>query len=385
MKNPKLVDKLEVFRDGERVGTLTRIADGSVFEYADDYRARSGRPIARHLPDGLRVQGVTNLPSFFAGLLPEGVMQDAVVRQYQLSKDDLFSQLAISGYDAVGDITTRVPGGRVPKTVKTPEEAVGLLRALQRTNVLDASPSLSGVQPKLSIGSLIAASRGPQAIVKVEPANYAGILENEHFFMRLAPKAGLRVAKVELGPDCVVVHRFDRIKRPGQPPNQVHVEDSLQLLNRYPLAKYSLDYLEILDIARELGAAKPVFLDLLRLYAYSFVIINGDLHAKNVSFAYTEQAGWSMTPAYDLVCTLPYFLQSDYGRRMALGLDEQFGAFTASDFRRIGEIYGLPALAINSMLTKVSKGVLAGISDIYEGFAVAIRDEIVDRARQIAP
>ncbi len=385
MKNPKFVDELEVFRDGERVGTLTRIGDGCVFEYSDDYRARDGRPIARHLPDGLRVQGVTNLPSFFAGLLPEGVMQDAVVRQYQLSKDDLFSQLAICGYDAVGDITTRVPGGQAPKTVKTPEEAVGLLRAMQISHVLDASPSLSGVQPKLSIGSGIAASRGPQAIVKVEPANYLGILENEHFFMRLSTKAGLRAAKVELVSDCLVVHRFDRIKRPGHPPQQVHVEDSLQLLDRYPLAKYSLDYLEILDVARELGAAKPVFLDLLRLYAYSFVIINGDLHAKNVSFAYSEQAGWSMTPAYDLVCTLPYFLQSDYGRHMALGLDEQFGAFSAADFRRIGEKYGLPAPSINSMLAKVSKGVLTGMSDIYDDFPHTLRDEIAERAREIAP
>lgn len=385
MIDPKPIAELDVLLSREKVATLTRTRDGSTFQYTREHLDSGKGDIALHLPHGLGVSGTTNLPSFFAGLLPEGVMQDAIVRACRLSRDDLFSQLAVAGWDAIGDITVTVPGQPIPSAPRTSKEAVAILSELRTSGILRAAPSVSGAQPKLSIGAAMASNRGKAAIVKVEPEAYPGLIQNEAFFMQYARAAGLRAARVRLEGEGLVIDRFDRIREAGNDARQIHVEDALQVLNSYPLSKYSWDYLEIMDVAVRLGVAKSVLLDLLKLYAYSYVIFNGDLHAKNVSFMFDRESGkWTLTPAYDLVCTLPYFLNFDTGRRMALGLDDQFGAFTANDFRRAGERYRIPGRAVESMLTQISRACF-GIRSKRPPVADSICDEIVARALSIDP
>jgi serine/threonine-protein kinase HipA len=383
LKDPKAVSHLDVFRDRLRVGTLTRTQDGSLFRYTDEFLASETGTIALHLPKnplGVEARGTTNLPAFFAGLLPEGIMQDAVVRAYRLSRDDLFSQLALTGSDAVGDVTVAPPEEEPSARIATPQDAKRAIEELFHGGRPGGWSTVSGVQPKLSIGEAVRMARGRAAIVKLEPPQYPGLLANEAYFMRLARQTGLRTAKVRLETDLLVVERFDRIPRKGFPSSQVHVEDALQVLDRYPLAKYSLDYTEILDAAVRLRVAKAVLLDLLRLYALSYVIGNGDLHAKNVSFAYRPDAGqWRMTSAYDLVCTLPF--ESD--SRMALPLDEQFGAFEPEDFRRVGTRYGVPERAIGSMLRKIAAGTHETIRTVAPPIPAQVEEEILARATRL--
>ena len=386
MTDPKAVHLLEVSRDREPVGTLARTREGSVFRYHDDYLTCDQPAIALHLPkraEGIEARGVTNLPSFFAGLLPEGVMQDAIVHTNRLSRDDLFSQLAVTGYDAIGDVTVRVPGHEPPAGPIKPGEVKALIDALLQGRPGPTSGAVSGAQPKLSIGHAVASTRGTVAIVKIEPDRFPGLLANEVYFMTLARKAGLRAARLKMVGDVLVEQRFDRMKRDGQPPAQTHVEDALQAMDLYPLAKYSLDYLEILDAATRLGVGRAVHLDLLRLYAYSYAIGNGDLHAKNVSFELRNES-WQMTPAYDLVCTLPYFESDAFGRHMALPLDEQYGEFTAADFQRAGARHNLPERAIDSMLRRVGKGVLEGLMETPPPVPSSAADEMRKRAGRFA-
>lgn len=389
MTDPKAVDVLSVLRDGIGVGTISRTGDGAIFRYSTEFLASSQEPIALHLPKdpgGTEARGTTNLPAFFAGLLPEGIVQEAIVRASRLSRDDLFSQLAITGFDAVGDITIRIPGELLRSGLSTPSEVKVALRALLAGHSNLQLSAVSGVQPKLSIGQAVASSRGTVAIVKIEPEQYPGILVNESYFMGLARRAGLRAAEVKLQEETLVVRRFDRVKRKGQPPGQIHVEDALQVMNRYPFAKYSLDYTEIMETAARLEVARAVQLDLLRLYAFSFVIGNGDLHAKNVSFEYQRAARrWLLTPAYDLVCTLPYFASDAFGRHMALPLEEQYGAFVAEDFRKVGARFDLPAKAIDSMLREVVHGVRAGLSESAPPVGAEFVDEILHRASGLDP
>ena len=44
-------------------------------------------------------------PSFFDGLLPEGVMLDALLRSAKIDRDDPFTQLLAVGNDLVGAVT----------------------------------------------------------------------------------------------------------------------------------------------------------------------------------------------------------------------------------------------------------------------------------------
>ena len=73
------VERLDIYRNDERVGSLRRNAEGgSVFEYdAAFFAAHRHLPggIATHLPyakPSIESRGV-NLPTYFAGLLPEGL------------------------------------------------------------------------------------------------------------------------------------------------------------------------------------------------------------------------------------------------------------------------------------------------------------------------
>lgn len=384
LSNPAGIQELEVFKAREAVGKLSRTPGGCLFRYHPAYVQSGAKGIAQHLPctgQDIEVRGATNLPTYFAGLLPEGVLLDAMVRSRRVSRDDLFGILAETAFDAIGDITVLQLGKEMPNGYSSVAEVKVALDQILMGAPSDRIAAISGVQPKLSIGNLVGAMRGKSAIVKIEPAQYPGILKNEAYFMKLAKAAGLTAAEVILEEDALVVTRFDRVRVGRQPSKQLHIEDALQLLDRYPFAKYSLDYFEILAALRQLGSSKAVLLDLFRLYFYSYVIGNGDLHAKNVSFVYNEIAQqWVMSPAYDLLCTLPY----EEEHRMALPLDEQYGQFTRDDFVKAGLAFGVTPKAMESMMNRVVGGVLHGMAAAPPPVQPAIQDMIQRRAESLA-
>lgn len=43
-----------------------------------------------------------SFPSFFEGLLPEGIMLEALLRKYKIDRNDYFAQLIKVGQDLVG-------------------------------------------------------------------------------------------------------------------------------------------------------------------------------------------------------------------------------------------------------------------------------------------
>jgi serine/threonine-protein kinase HipA len=59
----------------------------------------------------LETEGV-NLHTFFAGLLPEGLRFEALVRAAKTSRDDLFSLLLLAGSEAIGDVRVMAIGER---------------------------------------------------------------------------------------------------------------------------------------------------------------------------------------------------------------------------------------------------------------------------------
>ena len=376
MTNPKHVQTLEIHRNRVPVATLTKVPKGCVFRYTDEFLNSTQEAIARHLPkvrDGIETHGLANLPTYFAGLLPEGIMQDAIVRHQRLSRDDLFSQLVLTGYDAIGDIA-HIPGEPHPNRPSQVKDLAQAIRQMAYEDQFHPMSAITGAQPKMSIGHAIASQRTGHRIVKIPPREYPGILPNEEYFMKLAPKAGLPTARVTLDGENLVIHRFDR----QADSRQIHIEDTLQILDLYPNAKYSLDYLEIMDAAQSLEVGNATMLALLRLYAYSYCIGNGDLHAKNVSFQYGN--GWRMTPAYDLLCTLPFFEHS----KMALGLDDDFGNFTPEDFIRVAERYRIPEKSIRLMLQAVGIVVVREIAQTPPPIPPAAMSEILRRSKSFA-
>jgi serine/threonine-protein kinase HipA len=354
------LERLEVFHNHERVGALTRTARGARFEYEqaffEAHRTREGGLVSS-LPFRNRVVEVSgvNLPTYFAGLLPEGLRLRSLVQRLKTSEDDLFSLLAATGSDAVGDVFAVVPGER-PTLDLEPEAHVALDQVsfddlFRRSLDVGAEPTVPGVQEKLSpsVISFPFATRGRRFLLKLDPPDKPGLVRNEHFFMSMAQACGLRVARTSLVTDAtgapgLLVERFDR-RRVGRRWVGVHQEDACQLLDRYPADKYRVSVNDLAD-AFERSAAAPIveIARLLEVVAFSAIIGNGDLHAKNVSLGGSPQPT-QLTPAYDLLSTRPY---GDL--KLALMMDGRNDRLTRRTFVEFARRYRVRPAAIESRL-----------------------------------
>jgi serine/threonine-protein kinase HipA len=95
--------KAYVLVNGIAAGILEKLAgDHYVFTYNPDYQ---GAPVSLAMPLAKSPYEFTKFPAFFEGLLPEGIMLEALLRKYKLDKNDYFSQLIKVGHDVVGAVT----------------------------------------------------------------------------------------------------------------------------------------------------------------------------------------------------------------------------------------------------------------------------------------
>jgi len=374
------VTRVDVFKSDERVGELHRTRHGASFVYSPDYAERYRDDLRRAVAFALPVRAApyevfgTNLHPFFAGLLPEGLRLRALVRAAKTSEDDLFTLLVAAGADTVGDVSVAAPGTK-PRD-HTPVADLAKVGSLSFDQLLEESlrygegrqeATVAGVQPKLSAAMISVPIRSKDQrrafILKLNPPEYPRLCENEAFFMALAKRAGLAVASTKLvhdgaGRTGLLVERFDRVPRAGGW-ERIHQEDACQLLERYPADKYRLSLAEVASALDVCSAPIPNRLKLLRLQAYSYLIANGDLHAKNVSVQETL-GSIALTPAYDLVSTLPYGDKS-----MALSMEGRDARLKAAHFVALGERVGVRRAAVEQMLRALVSKVHAGLSELH--------------------
>jgi serine/threonine-protein kinase HipA len=358
-----------VRRDGVRVGVITRTEHGSVFAYdADIAPAESEEGIAFTLPyhaKRFETLGV-NLHPFFANLLPEGLRLHALTRRVKTSEDDLLGLLAVVGADCIGDISV-VPDDAEDASIEptldvTEASKASFAELLRQSLAYDGTrsrePALPGAQEKVSAAMISFPVRGKGRagayILKLNPPDKPRLVENEAFFSKMADACGLDAAPSELitdrsGAPGLLVRRFDRTyDREAKRWHALHQEDGCQLVNRYPADKYLLDCRTIGDALVAVCTAPAVeALRYLQLWAFSYVIGNGDLHAKNVSVR-RDRGQVRLTPAYDLLTTLPYG-----DRHMALKLGARDDNLRKKDFVDMGERFGVRTKATVTMLDEL--------------------------------
>jgi serine/threonine-protein kinase HipA len=180
--------------------------------------------------------------------------------------------------------------------------------------------SLAGVQEKLVLTRMPDGSWGRPVdgtpsthILKPEIAAFPNTVENEAFCMRVAKHLGLDVAFVEMttigGRKLIVVERYDRVVAADGTVRRIHQEDFGQATGVAPETKYEEDggpsLLRIAGILRDV-AAPDSLKRLLEAVTVNVLIGNGDAHAKNFSLLHTEDGALTLTPLYDLMCTLYY-------------------------------------------------------------------------------
>jgi serine/threonine-protein kinase HipA len=300
------------------------------------------------------------VPPFFAGLLPEGVRLGVVTSSTKTSADDHLTLLLAIGADTVGNVRVVAAGvdPAPPLPMFEPERDTDFRAVFAKlTDSVDADPvGLAGVQPKVSAAMLSAPTqtRSGPAILKLNPAQYPVLVENEHFFMKMAAACGLRVATTSLlhdeeGRAALLVTRFDRVGT-----TRIAQEDACQVAGIYPASKYRIKTEAAITAladacARGGGSRLAAVLELLKTVVFSWLIGNGDLHGKNLSI-YNLDGVWQPTPAYDLLCTQPYTRWRD---PMALNLYGRANRLSRPDFVRAGERLGLRPRAITRMIDAV--------------------------------
>lgn len=93
----------KIFVNNIEAGVFEELDNGHYkFTYHEYY---TNAPISLTMPLIKQVYEFEQFPSFFEGLLPEGVMLDGLLRKYKLDKNDFFGQLVQVGHDLVGAVT----------------------------------------------------------------------------------------------------------------------------------------------------------------------------------------------------------------------------------------------------------------------------------------
>ena len=368
------VQSADVYKGNRLAGRLSREGSDVVYRYDPTYLDDPAMPaVAWTLPKSHTEARATgeSVPPFFAGLLPEGVRLRGVVSGTRTSEDDHFTLLLAVGQDTIGDVRVVPEGAELiePEPAFDVDDAASadLAAIFARVAGPDSlsfdAVAIPGVQAKVSaamVSSPLQTSRGP-AILKLNPdRDYPNLVENEHFFLRMARDCGLRVPDHTLvhdrhGKAGLVVSRFDRIVEPDGHLTRLAQEDSCQVMGVYPARKYRLKTEDVIatlsdHCQRGGGSGRVATLELIQLVAFSYLIGNGDLHGKNFSIRATPAAGWEVTPTYDLVCTQPYLGWRD---PMALDLYGRANRLGHANIVAAAEKLGIPPRATTRMLRYV--------------------------------
>jgi len=273
-------------------------------------------------------QGVVR--PFLDGLLPEGESRLAVAQDFNLRASDTYGLIRAIGRDCAGAVVIQPAEEPPPAPASTlaaeplTEDDVSRLIANLRVAPLGIDErvrlSLAGVQEKLLLTRLPDGRWGRPVdgtptthILKPQLERFPATVENEAFCMRVAGHLGLHVAAVETtmigGRKLLVVERYDRVVDDTGAVLRIHQEDFCQAIGVLPDHKYEENggpsLKKIAGVVQT--AAAPDSLDaLLRAVTVNVLVTNGDAHGKNFSLLHHESGALTLSPLYDVLCTLHY-------------------------------------------------------------------------------
>lgn len=362
---PQTTQSLDVFLNAMKVGVIVRTpGDFNAFSFDPAYRATGGFPVLslsfRAAAGGLRKDPkplAGALPAFFANLLPEDKLRDAMERHHAgaVRPGNDFDLLAALGTDLPGAVRV------------IPSEGSNVARPEAVENKPKARFSLAGVQMKLSVmkntgkggGLTIPLEDGQgQYIAKFPSTAFPGVSENEFANLALAAAIGMDVPARELVDKSdfdgipedfdtmaegkvLLIRRFDRAPS-GE---RIHIEDFAQVFGAYPSRKY--DAAAYHDIAAALGVAisPPAALEFVRRLVLAVITGNGDMHLKNWSLIYPGDGNLpALAPIYDVLSTVPYIPADTLA--LSLGGERSFKALTADRWKVFANRARLPEPAV---------------------------------------
>lgn len=304
-------------------GRLSRQGQALVFNYGRSYLER---PNAIAIYDRELPLKEGQLP-LLKGLSMPGCLRDAspdawgrrVIINRALGKGgrevdsallDEMTYLLESGSDRIGALDfQRSPTEYIPRIAATAtmeellEAAERIEKGLSLSAELDAAlnhgTSIGGARPKAMLEA-----EGRKCIAKFSSSSdLYSVVKAEFIAMRLAEKAGLRVAPVQLvraaGKDVLLIERFDREKGTRGWQRRVMVSALTLFELDEMMARYA-SYEDLTEIIRHRFADPVASLrELFSRLTFNILCGNTDDHARNHA-AFWDGRALSLTPAYDI-------------------------------------------------------------------------------------
>jgi serine/threonine-protein kinase HipA len=370
------IQSLDVLLNDLPVGTLVRTpGDYTAFNLLPSYRRLNNPPtlsLSLRAADGsLRrdpkpIRGA--LPAFFANLLPEEKLREAMEKYHAASvrPGNDFDLLAALGTNLPGAVRA-LPSAGI--TVPTSPAAEGNKKARF---------SLAGVQMKLSVMKNTGKDAGITLAVNDEQGQYIakfpslahiGLSENEFAILALAEALGMEVPERELVEKTefagipeefntmatgkvLLVRRFDR----GADGTRVHMEDFAQVFGRYPSEKYTGAAYHNIAAALNSGVSFDSAIEFVRRLALTAITGNGDMHLKNWSLLYPGDGRTpTLSPVYDVLSTIPYIPKD--GMALSLAGEKSFKALTPERWRNFANRSRLPEGAVVTAVAEAASAV----------------------------
>ena len=352
---------LDVLLNGTLVGALTQLPGGQmVFSFDNAYFYEENRPVLSQSyysetgellldPKAYNV----NAPPFFSNLLPEGPLRNYLAERGEIKPSQEFKMLKLLGEDLPGAVIIR------PSKEYSGDEIDVEVSDRQDDTQVPLRFSLAGVQLKFSglmeqNGGLTipASGMGGDWIIKLPAADHDNVPENEYAMMHIAGEIGIPVPEIKLvplteiiglptfgklrGSNALAVKRFDR----SEDGSRTHIEDFAQVFDVQPNKKYEgVNFSNITQMIWTLNGEDGLR-DFIKRLAFTVLTGNGDMHLKNWSFIYRDGRTPELSPAYDMVSTVPY-IPNDKLALKILKVDDM-ALCDVELFERMAEKAGVP-------------------------------------------
>ncbi len=364
------VKKFDLYFYNWPVGSLTALNNTEFrFEYHQGWSVALSKELPLSNELSVSYEG-PRMPAFFENLLPEGWTESRIVRTYQIDRNDSVSLLG-STRKYLSNLTLRplnIPLDEFrldTHSVRLQDVEFDPTKTIRATEKIELDPEtnafwkglrarsavgLSGIQPKLPV-SLSIESNTPTVrigdlrtscthILKFQSPHYESLVENEWATMELARRSELMVAPVRLitfdegsllRGTSLMVERYDIPMRSALEiePSRVDLvlqEDTCSLLLLPRKDKYKTSVERIAETLRIAGLSPDVTASglwrLIEHVAFSWLIGNGDLHAKNISVVRLIRSGAlggapqlrasEYSPMYDLLNTRVAIRDDDF-------------------------------------------------------------------------
>lgn len=360
---------------GREVAQITGTRTGIEFRYRPEIlEDPNHHQISVRLPKRTEKYSDADARPFFENLLPEAEFRRLLAESLRVSEANTIGLLGAIGGECAGAVAiwteNEQPAQEPQYDPLSPEDIQSFFASDDSTALASATRrsrlSIAGAQEKLALcrrGAdwfLPVAGSPSTHILKRPRRPRPGLIENEVFCMRLASASGLPSASAEVvdfaGTRVFVTERFDRIRQDDGQIRRIHQEDFCQVLGVLPSQKYESEGGPSFgDCARAIEEYSSLPIRDLPVLAnwlvFNYLIGNGDAHAKNIAFWYTDE-GLRLAPFYDLVSTIVYRdLSTEYAMRIGAKYDYRF--VSSEDWVRFIEQSRLPGNAVRRIVASV--------------------------------